>query len=82
MFLAVIVGGSGFSVFGLPFFVFISAVIAYVIRLFDDLPDYRHTERVKFQDKNYIYYVKAVPKIKIREGAFVQRGSGSGGSED
>lgn len=65
MFLAVIIGGSQFSVIGLPFFVFISAVIAFVIRLFDDLPDYRHTERVRFQDKNYFYYVKAVPKIKI-----------------
>ncbi len=67
MFLAVIIGGSKFSVVGLPFFVFLSAVITFVIRLFDDLPDYRHTERVRFQDKNYIYYVKAVPKMKMPE---------------
>ena len=65
MFLAVIIGGSKFSVVGLPFFVLLSAVIAFIIRLFDDLPDYRHTERVRFQDKNYIYYVKAVPKMKM-----------------
>ncbi len=63
LFLAVILGGSDFSVFGLPVCVAISAVIVYAIRLFDDLPDYRHTERVQFQDKNYFYYVKAVPKI-------------------
>ena len=73
MFLAVIIGGSTFSVFGLPLFTAVSAVIAYIISLFDDLPDYRHTERVKFQDKNYVYYVKAVPKIKMPES----RGSGS-----
>ncbi len=65
MFLAVIIGGSRFSVMGLPFFVLLSAVIAFIIRLFDDLPDYRHAERVRFQDKNYVYYVKAVPKIKM-----------------
>lgn len=75
MFLAVIIGGSTFSIFGLPFFTAVSAVIAYIIRLFDDLPDYRHTERVRFQDKNYVYYVKAVPKIKMPE-------SRDNGSED
>ncbi len=65
MFLAVIVGESGFSVIGFSISVIISAVFVYLIRTFDDMPDYRRTEKVKFQDKNYIYYVKAVPKIKV-----------------
>ena len=29
--------------------------------------DYRRTENVRFEDDEYFYYVKAVPKIKVTE---------------
>ncbi len=47
----------------------ISMVIAFVIQfLFMDL-DYDRTERVQFEDDDYYYYVKAVPKkmVAVRE---------------
>ena len=30
-------------------------------------PDYPHTEKVRFEDDDYYYFVKAVPKIKLPE---------------
>jgi len=42
----------------------VSCVIAYFITAFDFVLDYSKTEYVKFQDDNYMYYVKAVPKAK------------------
>jgi hypothetical protein len=48
----------------MPVSVQISVGIVLIIRFFDDLPDYKNTEWVQFQDSNYFYYVKAVPKIK------------------
>ena len=41
----------------------IGAVIAIVIRFGQGVLDYQHTERVQFEDDDYYYYVKAVPKI-------------------
>ena len=44
-------------------------IIAFVIQfLFMDL-DYDRTERVQFEDDDYYYYVKAVPKkmVAVRE---------------
>ena len=41
----------------------IGAVIAMVIRFGQGVLDYQHTERVQFEDDDYYYYVKAVPKI-------------------
>jgi len=67
IFLAVIIGGAKVSVIGLPVSVVLSAAIVFVMRLFDDLPDYKSTEWVQFQDNNYFYYVKAVPKIHAFE---------------
>ena len=36
--------------------------LSYFLHLFGIL-DYKHTERVQFEDDDYYYYVKAVPKI-------------------
>ena len=45
----------------------ISGVIAMIIQfLFFNL-DYSRTERLQFEDDDYYYYVKAVPKIKVTE---------------
>ncbi|SNU08315.1 hypothetical protein SAMN06297422_11761 [Lachnospiraceae bacterium] len=42
---------------------FIGIIIALIIRVGQGLLDYKHTERVQFEDDDYFYYVKAVPKI-------------------
>ncbi|SEP74077.1 hypothetical protein SAMN02910369_00511 [Lachnospiraceae bacterium NE2001] len=41
----------------------IGAGIALIIRFGQGVLDYKHTERVQFEDDDYYYYVKAVPKI-------------------
>ena len=42
-----------------------SVALAYVIRFFDVILDYRRVERVQFQDEDNVYYVKIVPKIVL-----------------
>ena len=41
----------------------IGILIGFVIRCGQGLLDYQHTERVQFEDDDYFYYVKAVPKF-------------------
>ena len=41
----------------------VGILIALVIRCGQGVLDYKHTERVQFEDDDYYYYVKAVPKI-------------------
>lgn len=43
----------------------ISAIIALVVKFFVFSVDYSRTERVQFEDDEYYYYVKAVPKNVI-----------------
>ncbi len=43
----------------------ISICLAFVIKFFFFHVDYKRTERVQFEDDDYYYYVKAVPKIKM-----------------
>ena len=43
----------------------ISAVIVYVMHFFYLGIDYKRVERVQFEDDEYYYYVKAVPKMNI-----------------
>ncbi len=43
----------------------ISAVIVIVIQFFHRVLDYTAVENVQFEDDDYYYYVKAVPKIKV-----------------
>ncbi len=43
----------------------ISMVLAYIIQFFRLTLDYTGVERVQFEDDDYYYYVKAVPKINV-----------------
>ena len=53
------------SVFGLIFGTIFSAVIVVVLQFFRCIVDYNRTELVQYEDDDYYYYVKAVPKIQI-----------------
>lgn len=54
--------GSTLSIFG---GVAASAVVGLVLQFFFFNLDYTRTERVQFEDDEYYYYVKAVPKIYV-----------------
>jgi hypothetical protein len=43
----------------------ISMLLAYIIQFFRLTLDYTGVERVQFEDDDYYYYVKAVPKINV-----------------
>ena len=42
-----------------------SILIAYVVLFFKQALDYTGVEYVQFEDDDYMYYVKAVPKIVV-----------------
>ena len=46
-------------------YVLISVLAVYVLDLFILAVDYQRTEYVQFEDDDYYYYVKAIPKIKV-----------------
>lgn len=43
----------------------ISAILAYLIHFFHMVLDYGSMEEVQFEDEDYYYYVRAVPKLKM-----------------
>ncbi len=43
----------------------ISVGLAWFLQFFIHSVDYTRTERVQFEDDDYYYYVKAVPKVKV-----------------
>ena len=43
----------------------ISAVIVLIIQFFIFNVDYSRTENVHFEDDEYYYYVKAIPKVSL-----------------
>ncbi len=45
----------------------VSAVIAFALKFLFFHVDYVRTERVQFEDDEYYYYVKAVPKISVTQ---------------
>lgn len=53
------------SVVGAVLGTVIAVVVAKVIEFFGFFVDYNRTERVQFEDDEYYYYVKAVPKISV-----------------
>ncbi len=67
--IVVLIGGvvkdAGFNIFG----VFLGCILAVgagkVIQFFRFCVDYTRTERVQFEDDEYYYYVKAVPKMNV-----------------
>ena len=42
-----------------------SVLIAMVVQFFAFNVDYSRTEKVQFEDDEYYYYVKAIPKITV-----------------
>ncbi len=50
---------------GLVIGVTVSVLLAFLIQFFVFNVDYTRTERVQFEDDEYYYYVKAVPKVFI-----------------
>ena len=50
---------------GTIFGTLIGLAIAFVIKFFIFNLDYARTEKVQFEDDEYYYYVKAVPKVSL-----------------
>ncbi len=67
--LIVLIGGlvqnAGFSIIGILFGCILSFAIGKVIEFFRFCVDYTRTERVQFEDDDYYYFVKAVPKMNV-----------------
>ncbi|MBR1860418.1 MAG: hypothetical protein IJ796_00945 [Lachnospiraceae bacterium] len=47
----------------------LAVVIGFVIKFFRYCVDFNRTENVQFEDDDYYYYVKAVPKISLGESS-------------
>ena len=45
--------------------ILVSMVLAFVFEFFVFAVDYTRTEYLQFQDDDYYYYVKAVPKVAV-----------------
>lgn len=45
---------------------FLAVVVGLILQIFLFAVDYRRTEKVKFEDDDYVYFVKAVPKINVK----------------
>lgn len=43
----------------------VGALICYIVQFFKGSVDYARTEHVQFEDDDYYYYVKAVPKVSV-----------------
>ena len=53
------------ALFGVIFGNIVSFLFALVLQFFVFNVDYRRTEKVQFEDDEYYYYVKAVPKVVV-----------------
>ncbi|MCR4762405.1 MAG: hypothetical protein K5696_02645 [Lachnospiraceae bacterium] len=56
-----------FSFVGVVAGTLISALLCFILEFFFFQLDYSRTERVQFEDDEYFYYVKAVPKVTLAE---------------
>lgn len=65
-FLGILIFDNGPSVLGLIFGTIIAVPVAMLIAFIFVGLDYSRTERVQFEDDDYYYYVKAVPKMNIQ----------------
>jgi len=54
-----------YSLPGILFGSIVSGFLCYGIQFFTFYVDYKRTERLQFEDDEYYYYVKAVPKIVV-----------------
>lgn len=64
-FMGILVLDNGPSVIGLLLGTIIAVPLAMLVAFLFMGLDYNRTERVQFEDEDYYYYVKAVPKMKI-----------------
>ena len=62
-FLGIGLDASGYVRLGVAFV--LNALLAFIIIAFVLAMDYKHTENVQFEDDDYYYYVKAIPKNKV-----------------
>ncbi|MBE5839829.1 hypothetical protein SAMN02910275_00440 [Butyrivibrio sp. INlla18] len=53
------------SIIGVIFGTIFSALLMLVVEFFSFSLDYSRTEKVQFEDDEYYYYVKAVPKVTV-----------------
>lgn len=47
--------------------IIISMLVAAVVQFFSGVIDYTREERFEFEDEEYYYYVKAIPKVSMAE---------------
>ena len=65
-FIGILIFDNGPSVLGLIFGTIVAVPVAILIAFLFVGLDYSRTERVQFEDDDYYYYVKAVPKMNIQ----------------
>ena len=58
----------GISFLGMFIQIILSAAVSLVLMFFFFNLDYERTERVQFEDDEYYYFVKAVPKVYVAKG--------------
>ncbi|MCL2407668.1 MAG: hypothetical protein FWC95_07030, partial [Defluviitaleaceae bacterium] len=56
------------NAFAAVVFILLSAFLAWFLRLFDVVMDYKNSRRVEFEDEDYVYYVKMINKKKTGIG--------------
>ncbi len=71
--IAVLVAGIETDIIGVVLFTIISAALAFLVRFFDAVLDYRRAERVEFEDEENYYFVKVIPKMAVRRKKRVVR---------
>ncbi len=79
---------TSFSIVGTIIGTVVSALLMVVVEFFAFQLDYKRTEKVQFEDDEYYYYVKAVPKVtlsspekKVKKINRAQQSQGSGRSQ-
>lgn len=65
LFIVELTVGLDFSIVGMMFGCILSVLIGLFLQLFAFHVDYKRTENVQFEDDEYYYYVKAVPKVTV-----------------
>ena len=60
-----VVSSAGFSVIGVIFGSVLAGLLMKVLEFFAFNLDYKRIENVQFEDDDYYYYVKAIPKVSV-----------------
>jgi len=67
--IAVVIGSTALdadiSIVGAILSMIVSSILVFIMQLFVYNVDYSRTEFVQFQDEEYVYYVKAIPRIGV-----------------